>query len=57
MSETSWQVKKKYNDRVYKRISVALDKDLVEEWEKRLKAEGMGKSEFIRRAIKNYLDK
>lgn len=55
MSNTSWQVKAKYNKRVYKSVSVQLDKELVARWESKLKADGLGKSEFIRSAIKKYL--
>lgn len=55
MSKTSWQVKAKYNQKHYKRVAVDLDKDLVSAWEEKLKAEGIGKSEFIRNAIQKYL--
>lgn len=54
-SNTSWQVKKRYNDKVYKQITCQLHKELVEEWEEKLKADGIGKSEFIRTAIQKYL--
>ncbi len=57
MSATSWQSKAKYNKKVYKTISVQLDKNLVSEFEERLKQDGMGKSEFIRNAIKEYLER
>lgn len=56
-SNTSWQVKKRYNDKVYKRIAVDLDKELVEAWESHIKQDGISKSEFIRNAIRNYLGK
>lgn len=55
MSNTSWQAKAKYNKKVYKRIVADLDKDLVARWENKLKEDGIGKSEFIRNAIKAYL--
>lgn len=55
MSTTSWQVKAKYNKKVYKSISAQLPKDLVSRWEEKLKADGIGKTEFIRNAIKTYL--
>lgn len=54
-SNTSWQVKAKYNQKVYKRIVADLDKDLAARWEDRLKEDNIGKSEFIRSAIKAYL--
>lgn len=54
-SNTSWQVKAKYNKKVYKRIAVDINKDLVERWEEKLAADGLSKAEFIRNAVKNYL--
>ena len=55
MSNTSWQVKAKYNKKVYRNISVQLNKELVERWENKLSEDNIGKSEFIRNAIKAYL--
>ena len=54
MGETSWQVKAKYNKKVYKSVSVQLKKELVAEWEEKLAKDGISKSEFIRNAITNY---
>lgn len=54
---TSWQTKAKYNKKAYKVITAQLKKELVEEWEKQLKIDGIGKSEFIRNAINDYLEK
>ncbi len=56
MGNTSWQSKAKYNKKVYKAISAQLDKALVERWENQLARDHIGKSEFIRNAIKQYLD-
>ena len=55
MVNTSWQVKAKNNKKVYKSVSAQLPKDLVARWEERLQADNIGKSEFIRNAIKEYL--
>ena len=55
LGNTSWQVKAKYNKKVYKTISAQLDRELVTRWEEKLQKDGIGKSEFIRQAIKNYL--
>lgn len=55
MSVTSWQAKSKYNKKVYKVITAQLKKELVEEWEIQLQIDGIGKSEFIRNAIIEYL--
>ena len=54
-SNTSWQVKARYNKKVYKTVTAQLDKNLVARWEEKLKAEDLGKAEFIRRSIKAYL--
>lgn len=55
MGTTSWQVKAKYNQKHYKRITADLDRALVERLEEKLKADGITKAEFIRRAAENYL--
>ena len=55
MGNTSWQVKAKYNQKVYRRIVADIDKELVARWENKLNEDNIGKSEFIRRAIKAYL--
>lgn len=54
-SNTSWQAKAKYNKKVYRTVTTQLDKDLVARWEERLSDDGIGKTEFIRRAILSYL--
>ncbi len=56
MGKTSWQVKAKYNKKAYKAISVQLNKELVTQWEEKLKLDKLGKSEFIRNAIIEYLN-
>ncbi|MCH5209477.1 MAG: ribbon-helix-helix protein, CopG family [Oscillospiraceae bacterium] len=56
MGDTSWQVKQRYNRKVYRAIGVQLKKELVEEWEEAIKEDGISKSEFIRYAITQYLD-
>lgn len=54
-ANTSPAVIQRYKNKVYKRIVADLDKELVARWEDKLKADNIGKSEFIRRAIKAYL--
>ena len=54
-SNTSSAVKNRWNKAHYKQITVKLNKDLVMRWEEKLKADNIGKSEFIRNAIKAYL--
>lgn len=54
-ANTSSQVIQRYKNKVYKRVVADLPKDLVARWEERLQADNIGKSEFIRNAIKAYM--
>ena len=55
MGRTSAAAKNRYNDKVYKKVIVALKKELVEEWEVQLKVDGITKASFIREAISKYM--
>lgn len=46
---------KKYKAKAYKQIKVEYKKELVEAFEQKLKEDGIGKAEFFRRAILDYL--
>ncbi len=54
-SNTSSKVIQRYKNKVYKRIVADLPKDLVAEWETKLKENNISKQQFIRQAIQNYL--
>ena len=54
-ANTSAKVIQRYKDKVYKRVVADLPKELVAKWEEKLISDGIGKSEFIRKAIKDYL--
>lgn len=54
-ANTSSKVIQRYKNKVYKRVVADLPKDLVARWEEKLAADGLGKAEFIRNAIKHYL--
>lgn len=54
-ANTSSKAIQRYKNKVYKRIVADLPKDLISRWEEKLQADGIGKSEFIRNAIKQYL--
>ena len=54
-ANTSSKVIQRYKNKVYKRVVADLPKELVAQWEEKLKADSIGKSEFIRNAIKQYL--
>jgi len=56
MGTTSWQVKRKYNEKHYKKVVADIDRELVEQWENKLKQDSISKAEFIRRSIKKYLE-
>ena len=46
---------KKYKAKAYKQIKVEYKRDFVESFEEHLKADGISKAEFVRRAINEYL--
>lgn len=54
-ANTSSKVIQRYKNKVYKRVVADLPKDLVARWEEKLEGDNIGKSEFIRNAIKEYL--
>ena len=56
-STTSSLVKNAWNKKHYKQVATQLPIELVEEWEAKLKLEGITKADFIRNAIKLYLKK
>ena len=52
---TSWQVKQRYNDKVYSRVTVALPKDLVSEFKEKCLQYGISQASIVREAIENFL--
>lgn len=57
MSKTSWQVKERYNQKVYGRIYCLLPKDLVAEFKQKCKEQGVSQAQVIREAIERFLGK
>ena len=57
MGKTSWQVKQKYNDKVYKQISFRVKKELAESFDETLKRTGDSKASVLKKAIENYIEK
>ncbi len=57
MGKTSTQVKQKYLNKTYSQIAIRLPKELVAQWEEKLEKDGIGKAEFLRNAIQEYLSK
>lgn len=46
---------KKYKAKAYKQIKVEYNREFVESFEEKLKADGITKAEFFRQAIKKYM--
>lgn len=57
MSKTNYEALKRYRDKALKKVTIDLRKELAEEWEEKLKADGLSKAEFLRNAINQYLGK
>ncbi len=55
MTKPSYEVIKRYRDKALKRVTIDLRADLAERWEQKLKADGIGKAEFLRNSIQAYL--
>lgn len=56
MGKTSWQVKKKYNDRVYGRVTAALPKALIAEFKAKCDHDEISYTKVIKYGIMSYLD-
>ena len=55
MSKTSWQVKQRYNNKMYKRVNADLPKDLVDAFKTKCKETGDSQAQIIKAAIEEYL--
>lgn len=55
MGKTSWQVKQKYNERVYARIGLQLDRDLVERFKKKCADLEISQASVLKEAIERFL--
>ena len=55
MSKTSWQVKQRYNNKMYKRVNADLPKDLVDAFKTKCKEKGDSQAQIIKVAIEEYL--
>ena len=55
MSRPSYEVTKRYRDKAIKRVVIDLPKAFAEEWENRLKQDGLTKAGFVKQAIAEYL--
>ena len=57
MGYTSSAVKRRYNDKVYTQIKIALKKDLAADFKAAVTDRGDTQTDVIRRAILRYLDR
>ncbi len=55
MSNTSWQVKAKYNAKAYGTLSVKLPKELVEQFKAKCLNDKVSQASVIKLAIEKYL--
>ena len=55
MTRTSWQVKKRYNDKHYKRIVADLEAELVDEFKAECEKQNISQAKVIRQAIIDWL--
>ena len=55
MGKTSWQVKKKYADRVYRTFNTKLPIDLLDNFTKKCADLGVSKNEIIRKGMEKYI--
>ena len=55
MSKPSYEVQKRYRDKAIRRVVIDLPKEMSEEGENHLNADGLTKSGFIKNAINEYL--
>ena len=55
MGKTSWQVKQRYNNKVYGTILVRLPKDLVKEFKEKCKVENISQAQVVREAVEKFI--
>ena len=56
MGKTSWQVKAKYNDKVYARMQFQFDKDLVAKFKEKCERYGVSYSSVVKEAIEKFVN-
>lgn len=52
---TSWQVKQRYNDKVYARITVQLPKDIVAKFKEKCEQLGVSQASVIKEAVEEFI--
>ena len=56
-THTISEVKRRYNEKVYSKLSFQLPKDLVAEFKERCKQDGISQASVVKAAIEQYLNK
>jgi len=56
-SKTSTAVKRKYNEKTYTNILIALPKQLAEDFKIKCKADNISMASIVKKAIEEYLSK
>jgi hypothetical protein len=55
-THTSTDVKRRYNEKVYSRISFAAAKDLVAEFKAKCEQVGVSQAQVLKEAMQNFID-
>jgi predicted DNA-binding protein len=55
-SNTSWQVKRKYNERVYSKVQAEIPKEIGERFKDKCKEMGISQASVILEAIEKFLE-
>lgn len=55
-THTSWEVKQRYNNKVYGRITVALPKDLVTEFKEACKDMEVSQASIFKQAVEEFVE-
>ena len=55
MGKTSWKVKKKYADKVYRTFNTKLPIDLLDNFTKKCADLGVSKNEIIRKCMEKFI--
>lgn len=56
MGNTSWEVKQRYNEKVYSRLGFQLEKELVTAFKEKCEKKGVSQASVIREAIEKFLE-
>lgn len=55
-THTSTEVKRRYNEKVYSRVSISAPKDLVAAFKKKCEENGESQASVLKKAMQDYLN-